>query len=171
MVLYKILTFVGGYNRVRKIYKRNKNKIVKSICYWLVGCIEYETDSSLPLTNFIDGDIQFTNGIDHIAIDSHAIIGKNCHIHKYVTIGSKLPYNAQQFGQLTIGDNCIIHTGAVIEPNIHIGNNCVIGEYVLVDKNLPDNSKLFADSAEVVKQYPDKAIERHPKEISTEYSR
>jgi serine acetyltransferase len=171
MILYKIVTFFGGYNRIRKIYKRNKSRRIKLVCYWLVRCIEHETNSSLPLTNFIDGDIQFTNGIDHIVIDSHAIIGKNCHIHKHVTIGSKLPYNAQQFGQLTIGDNCIIHTGVVIKPTVQIGNNCIIGAYVLVEKNLADNSKIFADSAECIKQWPVKAIEKSPKAISTEYSR
>ncbi len=43
-------------------------------------------------------------------------IGKNCHIHSSVVMGSNI----------SIGDNCIIHAGVVLYDNVHIGHDCII---------------------------------------------
>ncbi len=54
------------------------------------------------------------------------------------------------FGRITVGDNCFIGMGAIIQRNVKIGNNCVVGAGAVVRKDVPDNSVVMGNPAEVV---------------------
>jgi UDP-3-O-[3-hydroxymyristoyl] glucosamine N-acyltransferase len=60
---------------------------------------------------------QITSGIHPTAIiEEGAVLGKNLSIGAYCRIGS----------QVSIGDDCIIHSGVAIEEKVQLGRRCVI---------------------------------------------
>ena len=73
-------------------------------------------------------------------------IGKNCRIVHNVTLGDK------NGGKPTIGDNVEILANAVIFGDIKIGNNCVIGPGAVVFKSIPDNCVVVGNPAYILKQ-------------------
>lgn len=48
--------------------------------------------------------------------------------------------NADEFGNITIGNNVHIGVNALIMPGVHIGNNCIIGAGAVVTKDIPNNT-------------------------------
>ena len=99
-------------------YKYNKNSV-------LLGY-------SIPINVFEKGV-----GIPHrgiIVINSTAKIGKNCHIHQGVTIGSTSGSTASA----TIGDNVFIGANTSIIGDVHIANNVAIGANSLVAKDIDE---------------------------------
>lgn len=54
------------------------------------------------------------------------------------------------FGRITVGDNCFIGMGAIINRNVTIGNNCIIGAGAVVRNDIPDNSVAAGNPAKVV---------------------
>ena len=53
---------------------------------------------------------------------------------------------------ITIGKNCWIASGVIINGNVTIGDNCVIGAGSVVTKDIPDNSFAVGIPAKVIKQ-------------------
>jgi serine O-acetyltransferase len=97
----------------------------------------------------IPGDVIFVHGHD-IVIGSSVVIGHNCKIFNGVTFGNKdtdSPTNQQP----TIGDNCLISTGAKLLGAITIGDNSVIGANSVVISDIPPNSVAVGIPARVVK--------------------
>lgn len=80
-----------------------------------------------------------------IVVHYNAILGKNCTLHQFVTIGGDGNGNAPN-----IGDNCFISTGVVIVGNVLIDNNVTIGANAVVTKNIPDNATVGGVSAKVL---------------------
>jgi len=93
-----------------------------------------------------------------IVIHRHAIIGANCTISQNVTIGRKRGKND---GVPVLSDNVYVGANSVIFGNIVIGDNCIIGPCTLVNKSIPPNS--------VVAGNPFKIIKKITKENFTEY--
>lgn len=94
--------------------------------------------SDLSCKADIPSDIVFIHGHD-IVIGSEVRIGRGCKIFNGVTLGNKdteIPNN----GQPTIGNNCVISTGAKILGSITVGDNSIIGANSVVIKNVPPNS-------------------------------
>ncbi len=80
-----------------------------------------------------------------IVVHYNTILGKNCTIHQFVTIGGDGTGNAP-----IIGDNCFISAGVVIVGNVLIGNNVTIGANAVVTKNIPDNATIGGVPAKVL---------------------
>lgn len=80
-----------------------------------------------------------------IVVHYNAILGKNCTLHQFVTIGGDGYGNAP-----IIGDNCFISAGVVIVGNVMIGNNVTIGANAVVTKNIPDNATIGGVPAKVL---------------------
>lgn len=78
-----------------------------------------------------------------ITINENAIVGKNCNIHKGVTIGQE--NRGDRKGTPIIGDNVWIGINSTIVGKINIGNNVLIAPNSYVNRNIPDNSIVFGN--------------------------
>jgi len=78
-----------------------------------------------------------------ITINSHAIIGANCNIHKGVTIGRE--NRGIRKGTPVIG-NCVwIGINSTIVGKVHIGNDVLIAPNTYVNCDIPDHSVVFGN--------------------------
>lgn len=79
-----------------------------------------------------------------IIINSSAIIGNNCNISQFTTIG------ANEGAAAEIGDNVYIGPNVCLVENVHIGNNVSIGAGAVVTKDIPDNATAVGVPAKVI---------------------
>lgn len=85
------------------------------------------------------------HGLKGIIIHPTAIIGHNCTIMQFVTIGTR-----QINKGAVIGDNVFIGAGAKILGNIQIGDNVKIGANAVVLEDVPDNCTVVGIPAKIV---------------------
>ena len=78
-----------------------------------------------------------------ITINPAAIIGKNCNIHKGVSIGQE--NRGERKGTPVIGDNVWIGINATIVGKISIGNDVLIAPNTFVNKDIPSHSVVFGN--------------------------
>ena len=78
-----------------------------------------------------------------ITINPSTIIGKNCNIHKGVTIGQE--NRGPRKGAPTIGDCVWIGVNATIVGNIIIGNDVLIAPNSYVNCDVPSHSVVFGN--------------------------
>lgn len=83
-----------------------------------------------------------------ITINPQTIIGKNCNIHKCVTIGRE--NRGKRKGTPIIGDYVWIGIGAVIVGNIHIGNDVMIVANSFVNCDVPDHSIVIGNPCKII---------------------
>jgi serine O-acetyltransferase len=83
-----------------------------------------------------------------IAISSRAVIGTNCNISQFVTIGKK--NRGKYAGYPTIGNSVYIGAGAKIIGGIHVGNNAAIGANCVVTKDVPDNAVVVGIPGKII---------------------
>ncbi len=69
-----------------------------------------------------------------IIINPKTIIGNNCNVSQFLTIGSNKGTPA------IIGDNVYIGPSVCLVENVHIGNNATIGAGAIVTKDIPENA-------------------------------
>lgn len=79
-----------------------------------------------------------------IIINPSAIIGNNCNLSQFTTIGSNEGQAA------IIGDNTYIGPNVCIVENVRIGNNVTIGAGSVVTKDIPDNATAVGNYAKVI---------------------
>ncbi len=106
--------------------------------------------SDISCKAVVPSDVIFVHGHD-IVIGANVIIGKKCKIFNGVTLGNKdteSPINAHP----SIGDNCVISTGAKLLGNIRVGNNCIIGANSVVIVDVPDNSVAVGVPAKILRR-------------------
>ena len=73
-----------------------------------------------------------------ITINSEAVIGANCNIHKGVSIGQE--NRGKRKGVPTIGNNVYIGINAIIVGKIHIGDDVLIAPNSYVNCDVPSHS-------------------------------
>ena len=62
-------------------------------------------------------------------------------------------YNGVELGKpITIGDNCWIGAGAIINPGVSIGNNVVVASGAVVTKNFGDNVVIGGNPAKIIRE-------------------
>lgn len=83
-----------------------------------------------------------------VVIHHRTIIGKNVIIHPGVSIGG----TSNKYEVPTIGDNCIISSGAKVIGPINIGNNCIVGANAVVLTDIPDNCIVVGVPAKIIKR-------------------
>lgn len=97
----------------------------------------------------IPSDVIFVHGQD-IVIGAAVKIGHHCKIFNGVTLGNKST-EIDSNEQPTIGNNCVLSTGAKILGAITVGDNCVVGANSVVIKSIPPNSIAVGVPARVLK--------------------
>lgn len=79
-----------------------------------------------------------------IIINPTTIIGNNCNLSQFTTIGSNMGKAAK------IGDNVYIGPNVCIVEDVSIGNNVTIGAGSVVTKDIPDNATAVGNYAKVI---------------------
>ena len=79
-----------------------------------------------------------------VVVNPTTIIGNNCNLSQFVTVGSNEAKAA------VIGDNVYIGPNCCIVEDVEIGNNVTIGAGSVVTKNLPENSTCAGTYAKVL---------------------
>lgn len=79
-----------------------------------------------------------------IVINPQTIIGNNCNISQFLSIGSNNGTPA------IIGDNVYIGPSVCTVENVHIGNNVSIGAGSVVTRDIPDNATVAGVPAKVL---------------------
>lgn len=79
-----------------------------------------------------------------VVISSAAIIGNNCNISQFTTIGTNHGRAA------TIGDNVYLGPNVCIVEDIVIGSNATIGAGSVVTKSIPENATAAGNYAKVL---------------------
>lgn len=79
-----------------------------------------------------------------IVINPSCVIGNNCNLSQFTTIGSNKGKAA------IIGDGVYIGPNVCIVENVRIGNNVTIGAGSVVTKDIPDNATAVGNYAKVI---------------------
>ena len=79
-----------------------------------------------------------------VVVNPTTIIGNNCNLSQFVTVGSNEAKAA------VIGDNVYIGPNCCIVEDVEIGNNVTIGAGSVVTKNLPENSTCAGNYSKVL---------------------
>lgn len=79
-----------------------------------------------------------------VVVNPTTMIGNNCNLSQFVTVGSNEAKAA------VIGDNVYIGPNCCIVEDVEIGNNVTIGAGSVVTKNLPENSTCAGNYAKVL---------------------
>lgn len=95
-----------------------------------------------------------------IVIGSDVVIGENCKIFNSVTFGNKDTEDPSGNAQPTVGNNCVIGTGAKLLGGILIGDNVRIGANAVVLNDVPSNAVAVGVPARVITHKPNDATER-----------
>lgn len=141
------------YWKRRKIVidKNNKTpKILKLLFLFYIkkcdafNCASFGTD--LNQGAVFESEPILPHGLNGIIVYYRAHIGKNVKIYQQVLIGFG------NGGAPTIGDNCVIYSGARIIGGVKIGNNCIIGTNSVVTHDVPDNSVVAGVPAKIIKK-------------------
>ncbi len=97
----------------------------------------------LPRTTKVGYGLYIGHG-GPIVINPTTIIGNNCNLSQFTTIGSNSSHAA------TIGDNVYIGPNVCIVEDVVIGNNVTIGAGSVVTKDIPDNATAVGNYAKVI---------------------
>ncbi|MBR2555546.1 MAG: serine acetyltransferase [Aeriscardovia sp.] len=116
-------------------------------CNFLFKIIRKHYCSGIPVLPEINR-FSTPHGFYGIFISQKAKIGNGCVIYQQVTIGSSDLQNSK--GAPTIGDNCLIGTGAKIIGNVHVGNNVRIGANAIVVDDVPDNCTVVMNKPRII---------------------
>ena len=149
------------FNKVNPINHKKQNKILKK----LLGSTGEKIHIQQPFycdygCNISVGENFFANYGCVILDVNRVTIGKNCMLAPCVKIFSATHpvkaeerYNGVELGlPITIGDNCWIGGGAIINPGVTLGNNVVVASGAVVTKSFGDNVLIGGVPARVIKE-------------------
>lgn len=138
--------YSGGKMPVfQKLYRKSQErhcKIVHLIYRCLFAYYKQKMHVELYYNTQIGGGLYIGHPYG-ITINSNAIIGKNCNIHKGVTIGQE--NRGSRKGTPIIGDNVWIGINSTIVGNIKIGNDVLIAPNSFVNCDIPSHSIVFGN--------------------------
>jgi serine O-acetyltransferase len=97
----------------------------------------------LPLETQVGYGLYIGHG-GPIVVNETAIIGNNCNLSQFTTIGSNDGNSAK------IGNNTYIGPNVCIVEDVTIGNNVTIGAGSVVTKDIPDNATAVGNYAKVI---------------------
>ena len=134
MISRIVVKFLGGIWRV-------KNRAQKSRFYTTIyNYYQFEHGSSIAILSSFESEPLFPRGMKQIVISNDVKIGKNCVIYQQVTIDNELLPNKYSNVAPIIGDNCYIYPGARIIGNVTIGDNVIVSSNAVITKDISSNS-------------------------------
>lgn len=138
---------------------KSRNGCLPLFQYWMRKCqrshglIQYFNRFMLKISSFmykceIPYSVNIGPGlyIGHpycITINPNAVIGKNCNIHKGVTIGQE--NRGDRKGTPKIGNEVWIGINSTIVGNIHIGDDVMIAPNSFINRDIPSHSLVFGN--------------------------
>ncbi len=151
----------GKYNKLDPSNEKKQDKLIKKI----LGSTGEKVHIQPPFycdygVNISVGENFFAN-YGCIILDVNKVtIGKNCMLAPNVCIFSATHpvraeerYNGVELGlPITIGDNCWIGGGAIINPGVTLGNNVVVASGAVVTKSFKDNVLIGGVPAKIIKK-------------------
>lgn len=120
---------------------------LKKIYAFLYILISHRQGVEIPPTTQIGGGLY----IGHpycITINKDVIIGRNCNIHKGVTIGQE--NRGKREGYPTIGNHVWIGVNATIVGKIIIGNDVLIAPNSFVNCSIPNHSIVIGNPCTII---------------------
>lgn len=84
----------------------------------------------------------------NITINPEAIIGRNCNIHKGVTIGRE--NRGKRKGAPNIGDDVWIGVNATVVGGIRVGSDVLVAPNAYVNRDIPDHSIVLGNPCRVI---------------------
>lgn len=153
-----LMRYYGKTNFITfcKAYLKNKAfrfQVAFRLCHGrgivkFIGCILYKLDHNRNVIQIPrKTKIGYGLYIGHngpVVINPTTIIGNNCNLSQFTTIGSNSNNAA------IIGDNVYIGPNTCIVENVSIGNNVTIGAGSVVTKDIPDNATAAGNYAKVL---------------------
>lgn len=97
----------------------------------------------IPYNSKIGYGFYIGHGVGAV-ISPGTVIGNNCNISQYLSIGTNTHHYA------IIGDNVYIGPHVSIVEGVHIGNNVTIGAGAVVTRDVPDNATVAGVPAKVI---------------------
>ena len=144
-----LLTFFKGYLinrgfRFQCAFRLCQDKGLKKIFgYFLWTISRTKKDINLPLKTKVGYGLYIGHG-GPIVVNPTAVIGNNCNLSQFTTIGSNHDKAA------IIGDNTYIGPNVCIVEDVKIGKNVTIGAGSIVTKDIPDNATAVGNYAKVI---------------------
>ncbi|EPJ96496.1 serine O-acetyltransferase [Pseudomonas psychrophila] len=121
-----IYSFWFRLSKHNNLLIRNHAKALLKLKSWKYGI-------QIPPNTIIGYGLYIGHGMS-IVINETTIIGNNCNLSQFSTIGSNHGKAAE------IGDNVYIGPSVCIVENVSIGHNVTIGAGSIVLKDIPDNA-------------------------------
>ena len=146
---YDIYTFLKAYliNRTFRFqyaFRLCQDKgVLRAIGLLLWVLNRTRRDIQLPRKTKVGYGLYIGHG-GPIIVNPTTIIGNNCNLSQFTTIGSNEKHAA------IIGDNVYIGPNVCIVENVIIGSNVTIGAGSVVTKDIPDNATAVGNYAKVI---------------------
>ena len=121
----------------------NSKGFTKYIGYFLWAINRTKKRIQLPRRTKVGYGLYIGHG-GPIVINPTAVIGNNCNLSQFTTIGSNEDHAT------TIGDNTYIGPNVCIVEDVKIGSNVTIGAGSVVTKDIPDNATAVGNYAKVI---------------------
>ncbi len=113
------------------------------------------------------GEFAYLGGAGGLTIGNDCIVGQyfSCHPENHNYKNTNLKIRAQGVNRkgIFIGENCWIGSKVTILDGVTIGNNCIIAAGAVVNKNMPNNCIIGGVPAKVIKQIDAKNISEEKK--------
>ena len=151
----------GKYNKINPANEKKQDRLIKKMLGSIGGKIRIQPPFYCDYgVNVSVGDNFFANYGCIILDVCKVTIGKNFMIAPNVSIfaathpvKAQERYNGVELGKpVTIGDNCWIGGGAIINPGVTLGDNVVVASGAVVTKSFGSNVVIGGNPAKVIKE-------------------
>lgn len=126
---------------------KSDNLLIRTVSKFMHRHLSIKYQIQIPASTKI-GPGLYLGHSSSVMINSTAVIGRNCNLSQFTTIGSN-------HGQAAIiGDNVYIGPNCCIVESIKLGDNTTIGAGSVVIRDVPDNSTAVGNPA---RSFPSKS--------------